>query len=141
MGNTRRIQWSTGGQDILGKNGRQMKKWRGVKVKLRSVVGVIVRKQDLRCAMLNVDGLSHSTLEDVRQLLARRKPDVCIILETKRRQEEIGIDISVEGYSLTEIRRSDSAGDKGGGGIAYYTRLVDGLVNMLLKFQRIIAIL
>ena len=31
-------------------------------------------------------------------------------------------------YTLREVRRSDAAGDKGGGGIAVYTRQLDGLV-------------
>ena len=97
-------------------------------VKLRSVVGVIERKNDLKCGLLNVDGLTHASLEDVKSVLARRKLDICILLESKRREEETGLDANIDGYSLTEVRRSDTAMDKGGGGILYYTRQLDGLV-------------
>ena len=91
-------------------------KFKSRTVKLRSVVGVIERKNDLRCAMLNVDGLSMSTLEDVKEVFQKKKPDIAFILETKRREEEIALDARVDGYSLTEIRRSDCAGDRGGWG-------------------------
>ena len=97
-------------------------------MKLRSVVGVVERKSDLKCALLNVDGLTLSSLEDIRGVLELKKPDVCVILETKRREEEVGLEARIDGYSLTEIRRSDTANDRHGGGIAYYTRQVDGLV-------------
>ena len=53
---------------------------------------------------------------------------MCILLETKRREEEIGSDIEIPGYTLRELRRSDTAGDRGGGGLAVYTRQLDGLV-------------
>ena len=36
--------------------------------------------------------------------------------------------IDIIGYDVTEVRRSDSSDDKGGGGIAVYTRKTDGLV-------------
>ena len=50
------------------------------------------------------------------------------MLETKRREEEIGIDISVPGYELSEIKRSDLSGDRAGGGIAVYTKNTEGLL-------------
>ena len=98
------------------------------KVKLRSVVGVIQRKHNLECAMLNCDGLNLSALDDIKKVVEKKKPDVVIILETHRREEELGIDINIDGYTLSEVRRSDTAGDKKGGGIAWYTRQVDGIV-------------
>ena len=108
---------------------KRKSKWFGKdSVKLRAVVGAVERKNDLNCAFLNVDGLSHSTLEDVKEVLSKRKPDLVILVETKRREEELGLDIAIDGYAVKEIKRSDAAEDKGGGGIAYYTRLVDGLV-------------
>ena len=91
-------------------------------------MGVVGQKHYLKLSLLNVDGLSPSTFEDVKLTILRKKPDVCVLLETKRRHEEIGCDISIDGYSLHEVRRSDAADDRGGGGIAYYTRLSDGLV-------------
>ena len=52
---------------------------------LKDSVGVIGKKQSLLCSLLNVDGLSHSSYEDVKQVLDKKKSDVCIILESKRR--------------------------------------------------------
>ena len=78
--------------------------------------------------MLNVDGLSHSTLEDVRDALDRKRLDFCVLLETKRRSEDIGLDISLDGYSVQEVRRSDTSGDRSGGGIAVYTKKADGII-------------
>ena len=98
------------------------------KVKLRDGVGVVGKKQVLRLGLLNVDGLSHSTLEDVRSALHMKSLDVCILLETKRREEELGSDISIPGFTVHEVRRSDAAEDRGGGGLAYYTRQSDGIL-------------
>ena len=98
------------------------------KLRLKDTVGVIGKKQSLLCSLLNVDGLSHSSYEDVKHVLATKKSDVCFILESHRREEQIGFDMNIDGYMLREVRRSDCAGDKGGGGIGVYTRQVDGLV-------------
>ena len=69
-----------------------------------------------------------SSYEEVKTFLASKSPDVCVLLETKRRHEEIGSCIKVDGYSVNEIRRSDTAGDRSGGGLAYYSRLSDGII-------------
>ena len=98
------------------------------RVKLREQVGVLDRKRSLNLALLNVDGLSSSTFEDVQSVIQRKSLDLCILLETKRRDEEIGSNISIPGYTVKEIRRSDAAEDKAGGGIAYYTKQQDGLI-------------
>ena len=42
---------------------------------------------------------------DVQTTLASKKPDIVFLLETKRRFEEIGSDIDVDGYDLREVRR------------------------------------
>ena len=97
-------------------------------MKLRETVGVIGNKKFLKCSMLNVDGMSNSSFEDVKNVLCTKQSDVCVILETKRREEEVGRDIAIDGYTVRELRRSDVAGDKGGGGIAVYTRQLDSLV-------------
>ena len=107
---------------------RSTTNWVHNSVKLKETYGAITSKKRLKCAMLNVDGYSEDVLADVRSVLSRKMPDVCILLETKRRLEEGGLCIDVEGYDLSEINRSDMAGDKGGGGIAIYTRRVDGLL-------------
>ena len=96
--------------------------------KLRESYGVRNTKKILRTALLNVDGLDEVTLEDVKTTVNNKKPDVVILLETKRRLENCDADADIPGYSLNEARRSDAAGDKEGGGIALYTRLSDGLI-------------
>lgn len=107
---------------------RQAQKWSNQRVKLRGQVGVVGRKSSLNLGLLNVDGLSPSSLEDVQSALSRKSLDICILLESKRRFEDVGSDISIEGYSHHEIRRSDTAEDRGGGGMVYYTRQTDGIL-------------
>ena len=83
-------------------------------------------KRGLFIAQLNVDGLSAEKFEDVRNVAEKRKPDVIILLETKRRLEAFENPVDLPGYELAEARRSDVAGDKNGGGIAVYTRTCKG---------------
>ena len=75
-----------------------------------------------------MDGLSEVTLEDVASTVRRRNLDVVCLVETKRREEQTCIDISLPGFSLREARRSNISEDKDGGGIAVYTRLTDGVL-------------
>ena len=97
--------------------------------KLRDGIGVIDKKKVLKTCFLNVDGLSEATLEDIKVTVSVKSPDIVFLIETKRREEEeTGIDISIPGYRVREVRRSDLANDKDGGGIAVYTRLSDGLL-------------
>ena len=96
--------------------------------KLRENYGIRKTKTILRSALLNVDGLNEVSLEDVKTTIYSKKPDVVVLLETKRRVESCDVDASIAGYSLHEARRSDAAGDKEGGGIALYTRLGDGIL-------------
>ena len=107
---------------------RRFNQLRGIKAKLRESVGVINSKKFLRSSLLNVDGLNEVSLADVESTVVKQKHDVVILLETKRRAEENGIDIRLPGYSLHEARRSNNAGDRDGGGIALYTKLGDGLI-------------
>ena len=97
------------------------------KAKLRETVGVVDVKQNLSIGLLNVDGYSEQAKWDIGKTLERKSPDLCIILETKRRREEIAMPVDFEGYDVLERRRSDAAGDKGGGGILMYTRNTNGL--------------
>ena len=98
------------------------------RVKLRDSRGFLEKKKCLRAGLLNVDGLSLSSFEDVKSALHNKSLDLCFLLETKRRFEEQGSDISVAGYDVHEVRRSDVACDKGGGGIAVYTKKSDGVI-------------
>ena len=109
-------------------NQRRTKDWVHRSVRLKDSYGALSSKKKLKCALLNVDGYTEDTFEDVKNVLSRKQPDVCILLETKRRLEEDGLCVDIDGYDLSEHRRSDMAGDKGGGGIAFYTRKVDGLI-------------
>ena len=98
------------------------------RAKLRGTYGTIGVKRTLRCAYLNVDGLGPGTFDDVVSTVRMKNPDLCVLLETKRRLEEVGLDIEIDGYDLTEINRSDLANDRDGGGIAFYTKQSDGLI-------------
>ena len=45
-----------------------------------------------------------------------KKPDIVVGLESESRLEEIGSNIEIDNFETLEVRRSDAAGDKGGGG-------------------------
>ena len=98
------------------------------KFRLRQNAGALKCKNNLKASFLNVDGLSDAKLEDVTATILSQSPDICFLFETKRRSEEIGIDISVPGYEVSEVKRSDASGDRAGGGIAIYTKNTDGLL-------------
>lgn len=123
----------------MGKFKRQTRKrnaeWKnGRRGQIQSVKKRIVSQQiysskdDLVIGALNTDGLTLTTLYDVTDTLKRKKIDICFLLETKRRLGEIRHEIDIDGYSVFEIRRSDEAGDRDGGGIAVYTRVKDGIL-------------
>ena len=112
-------------RSVRGVKQRKFKK----AAKLRDSIGVVQSKKLLRTSFLNVDGLNELALEDVTSTVNKRDSDVVFLVETKRREEETGIDISLPGYSLHESRRSNLAGDKDGGGIALYTKLSDGIIK------------
>ena len=107
---------------------RRMRNWMHNSARLKESVGTASRKNKLLFSLLNVDGLTDSTLTDVKDVLSRESPDVCLLLETKRRLEDSSSCLDVPGYDVTEYRRSDLAGDKGGGGLALFTRKADGLI-------------
>ena len=88
--------------------------------KLHEFYGAKNYQGQLSTSYLNVDGLSDAKLADVTTFTEQRQSDLVFLFETKRREEEIGTDINIDGYELIEIRRSDTADDKQGGGIACY---------------------
>ena len=92
------------------------------RAKLRKTVGILAPKSCLSLSVLNVDGFTHSKQNDVKDTLLEKAPDVCILLETKRRKEVVGNDVNIDGYKMIESRRSNSAKDKDGGGILMYLR-------------------
>ena len=92
---------------------------------------MLCSQRSLKTGFLNVDGLNEVSREDVSDTIKLKKIDVVFIVESKRREEEIGIDISIPGYAVHEAKRSNLAEDKDGGGLVCYTKLGDGLL-----FQR-----
>ena len=107
---------------------RQRNALRNVKYKLRENIGVIGSKNSLTTSMLNVDGLSDISLADVQDFVTQSSPDIVFLLETKRRLEEFGTDINIDGYDHFEVKRSDVAEHKQGGGLVCYTKKSDGLM-------------
>ena len=118
-------------KETYHKRRRNINKYRAIKqtkLRDRESVGNIITKKVLRCSLLNVDGLNEVSLANIESIAGTQRPDVVFILETKRRAEEEGLDISVPGYSVHETRRSNNAGDRDGGGIAVYTRMSEGIL-------------
>ena len=85
---------------------------RSNRIKRKKAVQTVQTKNILRCSLLNVDGLGEASLSNVVKVVESEKPDIVILLETKRRVEESGINIAVPGYALHESRRSNNAGDR-----------------------------
>ena len=98
------------------------------RMKLRGNIGTVSSKNNLKTSMLNVDGLSDTALADVEDFILDNKPDIVFLLETKRRLEDMCADISIPDYDSFEVRRSDVADHRHGGGIACFTRKSDGLI-------------
>ena len=105
---------------------------RSVKTRTEYARGI---KGNLSLGLLNVDGLSASTLDDVANAASSISLDLIFLLETKRRFEEVDVnglgtamDITIPGYKVKEFNRSDAAHDKMGGGIAVYMRQSEGLL-------------
>ena len=78
-------------------------------------------KENLSVGLLNVDGLSASTLDDVANAASSKSLDLVFLLETKRRFEEVDVnglgtamDITIPGYKVKEFNRSDEVYDKMG---------------------------
>ena len=92
------------------------------RAKRRENVGILTPKQTLDVALLNVDGYSDVQYETVKDTIKIKNPDICILLETKRRQEVISSKVEIDRYDIIERRRSNTSGDRAGGGILVYLR-------------------
>ena len=97
--------------------------------RLRENLGALQCQKDLTSAFLNVDGLSEVKLVDGADFAAQVSPDFFVLLETKSREEQLASDIEINGYDVSEVRRSNAAGEKQGGGLAYYATLVTQVVS------------
>ena len=123
-----------GGVGENGKEGAKMpRRDRGQQsyretVKNKVKVMVQGNKKNMRFSQLNVDGYDDSSRVEVVDYMNKRRPDCMGLVETKLRQEEMENDaLDVPGYKRFESRRSDLAGDRGGGGIMMYVRTKEGL--------------
>ena len=87
----------------------------------------------MKMALLNCNGFNDVTRQDVINLTKTQRPEVIGVLESKLREEQ-GDVCEIPGYSTVDIRRSDLAGDKKGGGILVFTREIDGLIFKHKKF-------
>ena len=84
--------------------------------------------RNLRLSLLNVNGYDEVSQSETKEYMKTRRPDVLALVETKLREEQLDdVNLEVEGYSRFEVRRSDLAGDTGGGGIMIYARHQEGL--------------
>ena len=105
---------------------RRVRQWKKAKLSRKSDT-IIHTKGLIKTAYLNVDGLGDVTLSSIKETVSNQVPDVFFLVETKRREGQNGLDISIPGYSKPiEARRSD--GDRDGGGIAAYIRITDGVM-------------
>ena len=124
----RRGRNSRSGSIYSSSRRRTVKSVGGFKFRLRENAGALNCKENLKSSFLNIDGLSEAKFEDMSKTVQTKSPDLFFLLETKRRIEEIASDISLPGYDLAELRRSDASGDKPGGGIAFYLKNTAGLL-------------
>ena len=88
----------------------------------------------MKMALLNCNGFNDVTRQDILNLTQTHRPEVIGVLESKLREEQGDDMCEIPGYSTVDIRRSDLAGDKKGGGILVFTREVDGLNFKHKKF-------
>ena len=105
--------------------GRQMRTSTYIFKKQRALkhdVGYVEKKSSLCVMSLNVNGLTESSIHDIRASIEAKKVDIVSISETKFRLEESPDHHKIEGFNSFEARRSDVAEDKGGGGIIVYYR-------------------
>ena len=96
------------------------------RAKLRETVGILNSKESLNVALLNVDGLNETQFNIVNSTISAKSPDICVILETKFRKEQVGLNVKIDGYDHIDRRRSNASLDRPGGGLVMYTRNDDG---------------
>ena len=94
---------------------------------LKKDLGVVEQHDSLMLGFLNLDGMSEQTFLDVKRTITVKKLDIVGVVETKRRLEQTSSDILIEGFNKIEVMRSDAADDRDGGGLALYSRIIQGL--------------
>ena len=91
--------------------------------------GTVQKRNNLKCLLLNCNGLSPISLHDITDVISRKNPDIVVVIETKHRAEVSYDNISIPNFKLFEARRSDVSGDRPGGGIGVYCKTSDGLIT------------
>lgn len=100
---------------------------------LKGNLGIITRKNSIKCMLLNVDGLSQISMEDVKNSVVCKDIDIVVLLETHFRAEQTLFHHKMNDFKFFETRRSDVAGDKQGGGIIVYCKVSEGLQTRVYK--------
>ena len=83
---------------------------------------VVKENRSIKVVTLNARKYDDGTEHDVKEVIKHQNPEVVGILESMLREEDEGREPSIQGYNKVETRRSDVAGDKGGGGILVFTK-------------------
>ena len=92
------------------------------RAKLRETVGILDSKESLNVVLLNVNSLREAQFNTVNNTISAKSPDICVILETKFRKEQVDINVKIDGYEYIDRRRSNASLDRPGGGLIMYTR-------------------
>ena len=78
------------------------------------------------------------SIKETKDYLASRRPDAMRILETKVMEEDSDDEEwDMTGYEKFEVRRSELAGDRKGGGIMIYARAKEGLEFKELRMKKL----
>ena len=89
----------------------------------------------VKVVSFNTNGWSEMSENDTRELARTQRPGLIGVLETKLRQEDGGRDVEIPDYDVVDVRRSDLAGDKEGGGILVYSKQSGGVKYREKKFK------
>ena len=89
----------------------------------------------VKVVSFNANGWSEISENDTRELARSQRPGLIGVLETKLRQEDGGREVEIPDYDVVDVRRSDLAGDKEGGGILVYARQTGGVRYREKKFK------
>ena len=79
-------------------------------------------KNDVKIVSFNCNGFNEMSENDTRDLMRTQKPGLVGVLETKLRREDGVREVEIPDYAVVDVRRSDLAGDKEGGGILVYCK-------------------
>lgn len=108
------------------------------RAKLRETVGILDPKESLNVALLNVDGLKEAQFNIVNSTISSKSPDICVILETKFRKEQVDINVKIDGYEYIDRRRSNASLDRPGGCTHVMIMTVVELMSIFQLYQTLI---